>query len=544
MIDDYKAALALTGDKTRGKAVFAKSCSACHVLYANDRDPIAADFLAKYGNRGLAASETDQWVRAVDPMIPKNQPGHPIQHRFTRAIPTSQCIVCHVHPGTSVMNSYLGYMWWDMETDGRHMYPAEQKHPTSEEFTRSQMSNPNDIAARGNWSEPEFLERVSELNPVLEHTQFADFHGHGWVYRAVFKRDREGRLLDRTGNIVPHDDPEKFGKAVHLKDIHLERGMHCVDCHFSQDAHGDGLLHGEYGNAIEIGCEDCHGSVAAATDLRTSGPAAPAGGTDLSAALTPDGRRRFAWSGGVLLQRSMVEPGLEWTVPQVKDSVDPAHPGYNAKAARAKLMSRDPVEQAWGPDVAEADLAHSYDEMECYTCHTSWTPTCFGCHLSMSANRKTPMLHNEGLTTRNWTSYNFQVLRDDNLQAHVASLSEVTQDETADPIARIAAAMRLDLFYQWQQMGAGQPQAGQPGDPRADAGAGDPRSGGAQAGRGLQHLVQRRGDHDDLLDDSGAAGRGGCRGAAVPRCSVWARRPRTSSLSWGVGGSRSRPLSP
>ncbi len=23
------------------------------------------------------------------------------------------------------------------------------------------------------------------------------------------------------------------------------------------------------------------------------------------------------------------------------------------------------------------------------------------------------MLHNEGLTTRNWTSYNFQVLRDD-----------------------------------------------------------------------------------------------------------------------------------
>ncbi len=31
----------------------------------------------------------------------------------------------------------------------------------------------------------------------------------------------------------------------------------------------------------------------------------------------------------------------------------------------------------------------------------------------MVANRKMPMLHNEGLTTRNWTSYNFQVLRDD-----------------------------------------------------------------------------------------------------------------------------------
>ena len=31
----------------------------------------------------------------------------------------------------------------------------------------------------------------------------------------------------------------------------------------------------------------------------------------------------------------------------------------------------------------------------------------------MTANQKRPMLHNEGLTTRNYTSYNFQVLRDD-----------------------------------------------------------------------------------------------------------------------------------
>jgi len=29
-------------------------------------------------------------------------PGHPIEHRFTTAIPTSQCLVCHVHPGTNV----------------------------------------------------------------------------------------------------------------------------------------------------------------------------------------------------------------------------------------------------------------------------------------------------------------------------------------------------------------------------------------------------------------------------------------------------------
>ena len=51
--------------------------------------------------------------------------------------------------------------------------------------------------------------------------------------------------------------------------------------------------------------------------------------------------------------------------------------------------------------------------MTCYACHSSWTTSCFGCHLPMNANAKKPMLHNEGLETRNYTSYNFEVLRDD-----------------------------------------------------------------------------------------------------------------------------------
>ena len=53
------------------------------------------------------------------------------------------------------------------------------------------------------------------------------------------------------------------------------------------------------------------------------------------------------------------------------------------------------------------------DDMECYTCHTSWMTSCFGCHLPMEANQRAPMLHNEGLYARNYTRYNFQVLRDE-----------------------------------------------------------------------------------------------------------------------------------
>ena len=59
-----------------------------------------------------------------DPTIPKLEPGHPIRHAFTRAIPSSQCMVCHVHPGTNMETTYFGYTWWDNEADGEFMYPA------------------------------------------------------------------------------------------------------------------------------------------------------------------------------------------------------------------------------------------------------------------------------------------------------------------------------------------------------------------------------------------------------------------------------------
>ena len=32
------------------------------------------------------------------------------------------------------------------------------------------------------------------------------------------------------------NDPQKFQKAVQLSDIHLDKGLQCVDCHFEQDS--------------------------------------------------------------------------------------------------------------------------------------------------------------------------------------------------------------------------------------------------------------------------------------------------------------------
>lgn len=397
-------------------------CTACHVVYANDRSLTHSAQYAAAGNRGMSQTS--------DPMIPKDESGHPITHTLTRSIPTSQCIVCHMHPGTNLMTTYTGFTWWDNETDGDRFYPEEPLDLSEREKARVQARNPQGAVVRGRWSDVEFLaETGSEaFNRQLSRTQIADFHGHGWLYRAVFKRDRRGNLLDAAGDVVPAADGDLLWEAlqvpdeaeretgrpgvpVHLKDIHLERGMHCVDCHFSIDAHGDGNLYGETRNAIEIACRDCHGSVGGPATLRTSGPAAPSGGTDLTQGATPFGLPRFQRRAGRITQRSMMDEDRQWIVPQVVDSLTPGHPRYNERARLAKTIQRDGA--TWG-EAAPADrLAHANERMTCFACHSSWMTSCFGCHLSQRANEKRPMLHYEGAATRNWTEYNFQVLRDD-----------------------------------------------------------------------------------------------------------------------------------
>ena len=399
-------------------------CAACHVVYSNDKDPKHSGPYAKFGHSGTSQSK--------DPTIAKNESGHPLEHSFTRSIPTSQCMICHMHQPNVFVNSYMGYTMWDYESDAPFMWPEKQRYPSQYEVRSGahpepeqilghakvreiNKRNPEEAAIRGKWSDPEFLEKVSELNPKLKDTQFADYHGHGWNFRAIFKRDRKGALLDKDGAVVADDDPHKFKKAVHMASIHMDAGMHCVDCHFSQDAHGNGHIYGEVAQAIEIDCVDCHGTAEAYPNLLTSGPSAPPGGSDLRLLRNQDGQRRFQWRDGSLFQRSAVEQDKEWKVSLVKDSVNKNSQDYNPKAARAKLVSTG-SEQQWGMDVAPKDRAHNNEKMACFTCHTSWMTSCAGCHLPIQANWKTERNKYEGGETRNYATYNPQVIRDQMFQ--------------------------------------------------------------------------------------------------------------------------------
>ncbi len=229
----------------------ADGCVACHMPYADD---------------GLSQS--------ADSSIDHEEPGHPIIHRVTKAIATSQCLHCH-HRGARIGLTFTG---------------------------RAQMP------------------------PRLP-----------------------------SGPGVPGTTDERFNRNYHYTDaatnppdFHHERGLHCIDCHVKSEVMGDGNIWGHMDQATRIECRTCHGTPDAyATFLDNDGLPLPNVDT----------------SGSEPILISKVD-GVHHVPLQIKDLVDPASSDYNPRAALA--MTSEHVKDEGG--------------LECYACHTSWVPNCYGCH--------------------------------------------------------------------------------------------------------------------------------------------------------------------
>ncbi|HWU89726.1 MAG TPA: hypothetical protein VN253_20830, partial [Kofleriaceae bacterium] len=158
-------------------------------------------------------------------------------------------------------------------------------------------------------------------------------------------------------------------------DVHFERGMHCIDCHFLQDVHGDGHLYSTNWDAIEIECEDCHGANARAT-LITSGPN---GGNDLRLAKNDDHRPFFEEKDGAIIQRSRVTPGVFWKIPQTVDQQNP----YAREAHDDRHLAPPGQGSTFAGAQGSSELVSA--KLECAACHGSWIHNCMGCHVDINA---------------------------------------------------------------------------------------------------------------------------------------------------------------
>ncbi len=188
-------------------------------------------------------------------------------------------------------------------------------------------------------------------------------------------------------------DQKKLHKKnyIHLQaDVHLTKGMVCQDCHTSGDMHSLGDLTGAIQAAVEIECQDCHG-----TPFQYPWELPIGYGDEIVGTSPKKGEPRGlsqevmkhlykGWvapvnDGYLISSRGNAMPHL------VKNGTDVILYSASGKDIKLsplkKLTDEDRLSKAG--KVAMTQIATHIDNMECYTCHATWAPQCYGCHINI-----------------------------------------------------------------------------------------------------------------------------------------------------------------
>jgi len=188
--------------------------------------------------------------------------------------------------------------------------------------------------------------------------------------------------------------------ALHTKhylamqeDVHYQKGMMCQDCHTSIDVHGDGFLACANLAQVQIECADCHGTPQAYPwEL-------PLGSMDEFGATPMTGEARgVAEELDPRLEQGTVhekEEGYLITArgnpfPDVvrKGNLVVVHTA-GGKDLTLKPLKLLEAEKALSvePRVAMSQVTRHMDTMECYACHATWSPQCYGCHVKIDYSK-------------------------------------------------------------------------------------------------------------------------------------------------------------
>ncbi len=251
-------------------------------------------------------------------------------------------------------------------------------------------------------------ERGHMLTHQIQGTRDAKVKIHGIVYSGIpvetctTCHDRGKRigtsyqgLMETAYNSPFLDDGSPQPKLhtkhyLHLKeDIHLKKGMVCQDCHTSLEVHGDGNLAGTTLAPVEIECQDCHGTP-------NKYPwELPIGYSDEFEEKEKVGKPR-----GVLTDLpKYLKAGIEYNPKDgylltargnpignvVKDGDIVIVHTAGGKDIRLKPLKKLAQEGKLSKEghVAMVMVDKHISRMECYTCHSTWAPQCYGCHIKI-----------------------------------------------------------------------------------------------------------------------------------------------------------------
>ena len=196
---------------------------------------------------------------------------------------------------------------------------------------------------------------------------------------------------DHEGNAQPKLHTKRY---MHMQeDIHFQKGMLCQDCHTSNDMHGDGFLGGANAAAVEVECQDCHGTtkkypwelpLGYSDEFNTTPMTGEARGTTKTMA-------EYLKAGSVNKPRDgyLLTTRGNPLIHAVKDGTDiimHLASGKDIKLTPLKKLKETEKLSPLGLLSMDSISSHN-DKMECYTCHASWAPQCYGCHVKIDYSK-------------------------------------------------------------------------------------------------------------------------------------------------------------
>ena len=208
----------------------------------------------------------------------------------------------------------------------------------------------------------------------------------GVSYQGLMETEYQS-TFDNEGNAQPKLHTKRY---LHMKeDIHYQKGMLCQDCHTSNDLHGDGFLTGANAAAVEVECQDCHGTTSAypwelpigySDEFATKeAKAKPRGVAQSVAEYLKQGYVPDKEDGFILTARGNPLPKA---VKKGNKIIMHLASGKDIELKPLKLLK---AQEALSKKALIAmDIVESHTtKMECYSCHATWAPQCYGCHVKV-----------------------------------------------------------------------------------------------------------------------------------------------------------------
>lgn len=171
-------------------------------------------------------------------------------------------------------------------------------------------------------------------------------------------------------------------------------GMLCQDCHTSIDMHGDGNIFGTTLAQVEIECQDCHGTpdlypwelpIGYGEEFARRLPNTPRGLSDEPLSITTQFATLYDKEDGYL--KSARGNPLGNVVKKGDKVILHSATGNDFEIPVLKQIKKTNTWKNKDAMVAMSEVKSHNEKLECYACHSSWVPQCYGCHVQVDYSK-------------------------------------------------------------------------------------------------------------------------------------------------------------